>query len=85
MGRLAGEESLEKRRKIDRMHLSTPEWGRVQTFSNLLSVSTLYNSPKMLISSSHTMTRLPRKLNKHFHHPPSQHYATLSPPLRSYT
>ena len=43
MGCLAGEESLEKRRKIDHLQLSAPEWGHVQTFANLLSVSILLN------------------------------------------
>ncbi|KAF8810030.1 hypothetical protein BYT27DRAFT_7092899, partial [Phlegmacium glaucopus] len=39
MGCLAGEESLEKCRKIDSLHLSTAEWGHVQTFTNLLATA----------------------------------------------
>ncbi|KAF8814624.1 hypothetical protein BYT27DRAFT_7081859, partial [Phlegmacium glaucopus] len=39
MGCLAGEESLEKHCKIDSLHLSTAEWGHVQTFTNLLATA----------------------------------------------
>jgi hypothetical protein len=73
MGCLAGEESLEKRRKIDGLHLSAAEWGRVQTFEKLLSVSAPFN---LLKSALTFYPRLLRKLNKHFPHPPSQHYVT---------
>ena len=45
MGHLAGEESLEKCRKIDHLQLSASEWGRVRTFTNLLSVSTTLTPP----------------------------------------
>jgi hypothetical protein len=40
------EESLEKRRKIDGLHLSAAEWGRVQLFEKLLLVSALFNLSK---------------------------------------
>jgi hypothetical protein len=40
MGCIAGEESIEKRQKIDKLRLSADEWKRVQTFEKLLDVST---------------------------------------------
>jgi hypothetical protein len=40
MGCIAGEESIEKRKKIDNLRLSAEEWKRVQTFETLLNVST---------------------------------------------
>ena len=40
MGCIAGEESIEKRQKIDNLRLSADEWKRVQTFEKLLDVST---------------------------------------------
>jgi len=73
MGCLAGEESLEKRHKIDGLHLSAAEWGHVQTFEKLLSVSAPFN---LLKSALTFYPRLLRKLNKHFPRPPSQHYVT---------
>jgi hypothetical protein len=39
MGVIAEEESLEKRRKIDSLRLSTAEWDRLSTFTDLLAVS----------------------------------------------
>jgi hypothetical protein len=39
MGVIAEEESLEKRRKIDGLRLSSVEWTRLSTFSNILAVS----------------------------------------------
>lgn len=76
------EESLEKCRKIDGLHLSAAEWGRVQLFEKLLLVSALVN---LLKSSLTFYPRLLIKLNKHFPHLPSQHYATRSLLSRSYT
>ena len=38
MGRIAGDESIEKRRKIDGLQLTVGEWERVQTFEKLLAV-----------------------------------------------
>jgi hypothetical protein len=81
MGCLAGEESLEKRRKIDGLHLSAAEWGRVQIFENLLLVSAPFDLSKSALTF---YPRLPKKLNKHFPHLPSQHYAMRSLLLRSY-
>ena len=40
MGCIAGEESIEKRQKIDILRLSVEEWKRVETFEKLLDVST---------------------------------------------
>jgi len=39
MGCIAGEESIEKRQKIDRLRLTADEWKRVETFEKLLNVS----------------------------------------------
>jgi hypothetical protein len=38
LGCIAGDESIEKRRKIDRLRLTGSEWDRVQTFEKLLAV-----------------------------------------------
>jgi hypothetical protein len=38
MGCIAGDESIEKRRKIDSLRLTGGEWDRVQTFEKLLAV-----------------------------------------------
>ena len=40
MGCIAGEESIEKRQKIDNLCLSVDEWKRIQIFKMLLDVST---------------------------------------------
>ena len=40
MGCIAGEESIEKRQKIDNLRLSADEWKRIQIFEMLLDVST---------------------------------------------
>jgi hypothetical protein len=54
MGCIAGEESIEKRQKIDNLRLNVDEWNRVQTFEKLLDVSTriLYIIPLYLLDLS---------------------------------
>lgn len=42
MGCIAGGESIEKRRKIDKLRLTAGEWERVQTFEKLLAVCHVY-------------------------------------------
>lgn len=39
IGVIAEDESLEKRRKIDALRLTSAEWARLSTFGNLLAVS----------------------------------------------
>lgn len=81
MGRIAGDESIEKRRKIDSLRLTVGEWERVQTFENLLAVCTFFFSDNFTYLTLEYRQPIRRNIPSHI--PLSQHYATLYQPSKN--
>ena len=83
MGCIAGEESIVKRQNIDILRLSVEEWKRVQTFENLLDVSTyIFFNCSFIPTWS---VRLPTRPNKNSPLPQFLRYVTRSPLSRNFT